>query len=589
MFAVATAHRSRVVSALSAALDYRWPELYEPQAASQPTTPHPQQRAAGSTPGPSSSSRGQQALQPAAAGGFEGERVRADVAACAWRLVGVASELDDVDVACLAGRLLAAVGPLDPHSLACDLALESSHRQQLLLHRLPSATAVGPPASSGRAGRRGAAATTAATAAHAAPPHHLVSLLASALLLLDECLVDMDPKMIRTALFTMREILATAPGKQALELLAAQAAPAAAAAPSPPNSAGVGVGGGVGGTYGQAYARLRLFSLNGAGRDASAGGIPGSQVEAVGATAGAGGPQADLHDEGLWRVGPSPATTAASGGGCSGGCSSGCDAWLVRLVPALVGHCHSRVLRLLRGACRRSALLCELVLPACLRDLLLAASADDPALVDTLGRMLTHHVLAPLDTDRRALRLVLGCLELLRGVHRDYVVATNGAVPVPAAAAPAGAAAQGKGESGRGGGRAGAGGTAAAQMEALLSSLGLLPGAPEPVIWARVYCVDVDYLLVAQVGGGTVCATVGGTGGGWYRVCHCGPRIPLWAPSPAPYTLLPHLTRGPTPYTLHPAPCALNPAPCTLHPAPCSLNPAPCTLNPTPCTLHPVL
>lgn len=153
------------------------------------------------------------------------------------------------------------------------------------------------------------------------------------------------------------------------------------------------------------------------------------------------------------------------------------------------------------------AALAELLLPAVLQDLVLHACQTDALLLPTLASQLSRHVLGPAAAgvavgsdlpaaapsgitavtavtavpsqpaggstvvDRRAVQLVLTGLEHLRSLQRDDMVVS------------------------------GKGGKGVSMCTAAAGSMGSTKEVAdgfEPRLWDKVYCLDLDYLLVAR-------------------------------------------------------------------------------------------
>jgi hypothetical protein len=116
-------------------------------------------------------------------------RCKPGVAAAAWRLVGLSSELGDGQLAVFAGELLALVGPLDPRAVAFDASM---------------------------AARSGPLAPQRGDAGEGLAPPSVSGVWPAALSLLAEYLVDEDVFVNRLAQRTARLLLATPEGKKAL-------------------------------------------------------------------------------------------------------------------------------------------------------------------------------------------------------------------------------------------------------------------------------------------------------------------------------------------------------------------------------------
>lgn len=161
----------------------------------------------------------------------------------------------------------------------------------------------------------------------------------------------------------------------------------------------------------------------------------------------------------------------------------------------------------------------ELLLPEVLRNLVLSASEANPMILATLASQLSFHVLKPaadavplesptaaaagagggagtaqagfsrgtagpsVGVDVRAVRAVLSALEYLRSIHRDDILAAGDQKGIRATKTAAGSTA--------GGTNGGRGAVAAGQ---------------EPRLWSKVYCLEVDYLLVAKAALRSGCA-----------------------------------------------------------------------------------
>ena len=153
------------------------------------------------------------------------------------------------------------------------------------------------------------------------------------------------------------------------------------------------------------------------------------------------------------------------------------DAWLRRVVGALLPHCESPLLRLSRRVAAAHAPLAEILLPAALADL-----AAHHAEGGRVHRAVSAGVAACLKSDgggcARVVRAMLSALDAVRARR------------VAALQRPATTKSQSRSQE-KGDGRGSAGATRG-------TARGAADGAPaSPEAWRRAYWVDVDYLVAA--------------------------------------------------------------------------------------------
>lgn len=142
-------------------------------------------------------------------GGAAGAR-RPEVEEAAWRLAWLSSELGDDTMAAFAGELIARVGPLDPATIAFSAPKSASDALPL-----PAADAAAAPRAA--AGRPSAAAV--GRLGSGGEGNAPAPMLLLALRQLADLLVDGDVSVISTAQFTLRQLLRSAEGQNAIEAL----------------------------------------------------------------------------------------------------------------------------------------------------------------------------------------------------------------------------------------------------------------------------------------------------------------------------------------------------------------------------------
>lgn len=324
----------------------------------------------------------------------------------AWKLVPLSQELDDPDMSELAAQLLVGAGPLDPTILSF-----TPPGSRVPLMRAGQSSVSTPSTGTKNASKARASGSTPSTSITS---HHqwpgvqssLDALLPQILLILAENLMDSDVSITRLAQSSLRDLLATEDGKAALQ----------------------GLGNGPDGTARQSNTDIRAAYLS-----VFMGAPPPGE------------PKGHLD--------PSKSPGQLLGEVPWGSISTDYDGWVCSLVYVLLGFSGQTTVKLMHRLVRKHPVIAEALLPHLLLDIGTQRDKGSGELMGQLSARISRHVLSPSDP-RRAVRTILGALEVLRSAHRDASVS----------------------------------GKTAASDEGWVS----------PLSWSHVYCLHLDYLEVAQ-------------------------------------------------------------------------------------------
>ncbi|MEW5311589.1 MAG: hypothetical protein WDW38_003292 [Sanguina aurantia] len=326
-------------------------------------------------------------LQPAGPTTVPGQ-LRPDVVACAWGLAEAAASLGDAQLGEFAGQLLSAAGTLDPTSIAPQVPTLDAAIFTSVPATAPAAAAAAAAAAASQpstTSRRKSnpqvqapapVSPTSCTGSCIVP----VSTICAVLQLLHSYCLDPDLRVIHVCQLSATALLARPEGRAALDFLASQ--------PSEPT----------GHASAAAAARhLAVFSITDDGGEATGSG-PGSGVEPAELPSNVQALTAQLRigDADVWTV-PVPASRQGSGHGPSktGGAAGAAayESWLCELVSTLLAVASDPVLRMLRSLARLKPVLCTLLLPSLLQDLLTAPTQPPAFLASVLSRQIGAHII----------------------------------------------------------------------------------------------------------------------------------------------------------------------------------------------------